>query len=177
MEQKMDKAISALIEDFGAIRAGRANPGVLSKVMVDYYGTATPIVSLANVNVPEPRMLVVQPYDGGILKEVEKAILAADLGLTPNNDGKVIRISFPALTEDRRKELVKAIAKRTEEAKVTIRNIRRDGMDEIKKQLKEKQITEDDAKGQENDLQKLTDKKIKEIEEIQGKKEKELLEV
>jgi len=176
-ESKMDKAINALIEDFAAYRAGRANPTALAKVMVDYYGTATPIPQLANVNVPEPRMLVVQPYDVSIIKEMEKAILAADLGLTPNNDGKVLRIGFPALTEDRRKELVKAVSKRAEEAKITIRNIRRDGMDEIKKQLKDKEINEDDARDKEDDLQKLTDRKIKEVEDIASKKEKELLEV
>lgn len=177
MEQKMDKAINALVEEFGTIRAGRANPTVLSKVMVDYYGTATPVAQLANVNVPEPRMLVVQPYDKSILKEIEKAINIADIGLTPNNDGQVIRISFPPLTEDRRKELVKTVRARSEEAKVAIRNIRRDGMDDIKKKLKDKEITEDDVKQQENDLQKLTDKKIKEVDEILEKKEKELLEV
>jgi len=177
MEQKMDKAINALVEEFATIRAGRANPTVLGKVMVDYYGTSTPVAQLANVSVPEPRTLVIQPYDGSILKEIEKAINIADIGLTPNNDGKVIRISFPPLTEDRRKELVKTVRARSEEAKVATRNIRRDGMDDIKKKLKDKEITEDDARGQEDDLQKLTDKKIKEIDEILEKKEKELLEV
>jgi len=173
MEQKMDKAINALIEEFATIRAGRANPTVLSKVMVDYYGTATPITQVSNVSVPEPRLLLIQPYDQSIVKEIEKAILAADIGLTPNNDGKVIRLNFPPLTEDRRKELAKTVKARAEEAKITIRNNRREGMDDIKKQG----LPEDEARGKEDELQKLTDKKIKEIDDILEKKEKELLEV
>ncbi|MCL2740462.1 MAG: ribosome recycling factor [Oscillospiraceae bacterium] len=173
MEQKMDKAINALIEEFAGVRAGRATPTVLAKVMVDYYGTATPVAQLANVSVPDPRTLMIQPYDASITKEVERAIIAADLGLTPNNDGKIIRIAFPPLTEDRRKELAKTVKARAEEAKVSVRNSRRDGMDDIKKQA----LPEDEARDQENELQKLTDKKIKEIDEILAKKEKELLEV
>jgi ribosome recycling factor len=177
MEAKMNKAINALIEDFAVIRAGRANPAVLTKVTVDYYGTATPISQLANISVPEPRMLVIQPYDVSAIKEIEKAIIAADIGLTPNNDSKVIRLNFPPLTEDRRKELVKQVSKRAEDAKISVRNVRRDGNDEYKKKLKEKEITEDEQKTLEDKLQKLTDRKIKEIDEIVEKKEKELLEV
>jgi len=175
--EKMDKTISVFQEDLSAIRAGRANPAILSKVSVDYYGTATPISQIGTVSVPEARSLVIQPWDTTILGEVERAILKSDLGLTPNNDGKVIRINFPPLTEERRKELVKGISKRSEDAKVAIRAIRRDFVDKVKKQIKSNEATEDDLKNMEADLQKLTDAKIKEIDEITTRKEKEILEV
>lgn len=177
MESKMNKIIDALASDYASLRAGRANPSILDKVSVDYYGTPTPLTQLANVSAPEPRTLTVQPYDAGILKEMEKAILAADVGIAPNNDGKLLRLNFPPLTEDRRKELVKTVKSRAEEAKVSIRNVRRDGMDSFKKQLKDKEITEDDLKSLEKDLQNLTDKMVKEIDELSSKKEKEIMEV
>ncbi len=174
---KMDKAIKALENDYAAIRAGRANPAVLDKVTVDYYGTPTPIPQVGSVSVPEARMLVIQPWDGSILNDIEKAILKSDLGLTPNNDGKTIRINFPALTEERRKELVKGISKRAEEAKVVIRGIRRDALESFKAQKKKGEITEDDLKGAETDIQKLTDKYIKDIDAIAAKKDKEIMEI
>ena len=177
VKAKMDKAINALENDYAAIRAGRANPALLDKVTVDYYGTATPIPQVGTVSVPEARMLVVQPWDASILGDIEKAILKADLGLTPNNDGKVIRINFPALTEERRKELVKGISKRAEEAKVVIRGVRRDSLEAFKAQKKKSEITEDDLKQAETDIQKLTDQYIKDIDTISAKKEKEIMEI
>jgi len=174
---KMDKTLSVFQEDLSAIRAGRANPAILSKVTVDYYGTPTPISQIGTVSVPEARSLVIQPWDTTILGEIEKAILKSDLGLTPNNDGKIIRLNFPPLTEERRKELVKGLSKRSEDAKVAIRAIRRDFIEQVKKQIKSNEATEDDLKNMEAELQKLTDKKIKDVEEITVKKEKELLEV
>lgn len=177
METRMNKTIDAFVADLATIRAGRANPSVLDRVMVDYYGVKTPVTQLANVSVPEPRMLTISPYDAGALRNIEKAIIDAEIGLNPTNDGKLIRIAFPPLTEERRKEIVKALHKREEEAKVVVRNIRRDGMDGYKKQLKDKEITEDDLKGLEKDLQMLTDKKIEEVEKLTEKKEKEILEV
>ncbi len=174
---KMDKAIQALENDYAAIRAGRANPALLDKVTVDYYGSPTPIPQIGTVSVPEARMLVIQPWDGSILGDIEKAILKSDLGLTPNNDGKSIRINFPALTEERRKELVKSISKRAEEGKVVIRGIRRDALEGFKAQKKKGEITEDDLKGAETDIQKLTDKYIKDIDTIAAKKEKEIMEI
>ena len=177
VKNKMDKAIAALENDYAAIRAGRANPALLDRITVDYYGTATPIPQVGSVSVPEARMLVIQPWDGSILGDIEKAILKSDLGLTPNNDGKVIRISFPALTEDRRKELSKGISKRAEEAKVVIRNARRDALEGFKAQKKNGEITEDDLKGAETDVQKLTDQYIKDIDTIAAKKEKEIMEI
>ncbi len=177
VKNKMNKAIAALENDYAAIRAGRANPALLDKITVDYYGTATPIPQVGSVSVPEARMLVIQPWDGSILGDIEKAILKSDLGLTPNNDGKVIRINFPALTEDRRKELVKGISKRAEEAKVVIRNARRDVLEGFKAQKKNGEITEDDLKGAEIDVQKLTDQYIKDIDGIAAKKEKEIMEI
>ena len=176
-QEKMDKTISVYQEDLSAIRAGRANPAILSKVTVDYYGTPTPITQVGTVSVPEARSLVIQPWDASILGEVERAILKSDLGVTPNNDGEKLRINFPPLTEERRKELVKGISKRSEEAKVAIRSIRRDFVDQVKKQIKSNEATEDDLKNMEAELQKLTDIKIKEIEEITARKEKEILEV
>ena len=172
---KMDKAITALENDYAAIRAGRANPAVLDKITVDYYGTATPVPQVGTVSVPEARMLVIQPWDAGLLGEIEKAILKSDLGITPNNDGKVIRINFPSLTEERRKELVKGISKRAEEAKVVIRGVRRDAIETFKAQKKKSEITEDDLKSAENDIQKLTDQYIKDIDAIAATKEKEVM--
>ncbi len=177
VKTKMDKAILALENDYAAIRAGRANPALLDKVSVDYYGTPTPIPQVGTVSVPEARMLVVQPWDASILGDIEKAILKSELGLTPNNDGKVIRINFPALTEERRKELVKGISKRAEEAKVVIRGVRRDALEAYKALKKKSEITEDDLKQAETDIQKLTDQYIKDIDGISAKKEKEIMEI
>lgn len=177
VKTKMDKAILALENDYAAIRAGRANPALLDKVTVDYYGTPTPIPQVGTVSVPEARMLVVQPWDASILGDIEKAILKSELGLTPNNDGKVIRINFPALTEERRKDLVKSISKRAEEAKVVIRGVRRDSLEAFKAQKKKSEITEDDLKQAETDIQKLTDQYIKDIDGISAKKEKEIMEI
>jgi len=177
VKTKMDKAIRALENDYAAIRAGRANPALLDKITVDYYGTATPIPQVGTVSVPEARMLVVQPWDGSILGDIEKAILKSDLGLTPNNDGKVIRINFPALTEERRKDLGKSISKRAEEAKVVIRGVRRDALESFKAQKKQGEITEDDLKQAETDIQKLTDQYIKDIDGIAAKKDKEIMEI
>ncbi len=177
VKEKMDKAIVALENDYAAIRAGRANPALLDKVTVDYYGTPTPVPQVGSVSVPEARMLVIQPWDASILGDIEKAILKSDLGLTPNNDGKVLRISFPALTEERRKELVKGVSKRAEEAKVVIRNVRRDALESFKAQKKKGEITEDDLKGAETDIQKLTDQYIKDIDSIASKKDKEIMEI
>lgn len=177
VKTKMDKAIRALENDYAAIRAGRANPALLDKVTVDYYGTATPIPQVGTVSVPEARMLVIQPWDASILGDIEKAILKSDLGLTPNNDGKVIRINFPALTEERRKELGKSISKRAEEAKVVIRGVRRDAIEAFKAQKKQGEITEDDLKQAETDIQKLTDQYSKDIDGIAAKKDKEIMEI
>ncbi len=173
----MEKAISALENDLKAIRAGRANPAVLDKITVEYYGTQTPLQQVGTVSVPEARTLVIQPWDAGLLGEIEKAILKSDIGLTPNNDGKVIRLNFPPLTEERRKELVKGISKRGEEAKVVIRNIRRDSLEGFKKQKKDGEITEDDLKDLETQVQKLTDRFIKDVDDIISEKEKEILSV
>lgn len=177
VENKMDKTISVLQENFAEVRAGRANPAILNKVKVDYYGVATPINQVAGVSVPEARLIVIQPWDMSILKEIEKAILASDIGITPNNDGKLIRLSFPELNEERRKELVKDIKKMAEEAKVSIRSLRRDAMDDVKKAQKDGEITEDDLRSAENDIQKLTDKKIEKIEEFYNAKEKEIMNI
>lgn len=176
-ENKMEKSIVALESDYATLRAGRANPQILDKVMVDYYGTPTPIGQVGTIAVPEPRMLTVQPWDATILKDIEKAILASDLGLNPNNDGKMLRINFPAPTEERRKELVKTASKRAEEAKVTIRGIRRDAIEKFKTMKKDGEITEDDLKNSEKKIQDITDKFIKEVDEVFAKKEKEILEV
>ncbi|MBP3337463.1 MAG: ribosome recycling factor [Clostridia bacterium] len=176
-ETKMEKAIVALENDFAAIRAGRANPQILDRVTVDYYGTATPIPQVGTVAVPEARTLTIQPWDASILKDIEKAILASDLGLNPNNDGKMIRINFPAPTEERRKELVKTVSKRAEEAKVTVRGIRRDAIEKFKTMKKNSEITEDDLKNAEKKVQDITDKFIKEVDSVFAKKEKEILEV
>lgn len=177
IEEKMEKSINVFAENLAAVRAGRANPAILNKVKVDYYGVETPISQVAGISVPEARLIVVQPWDAGILKEIEKAILASDIGINPNNDGKVIRLSFPELNEERRKELVKEIKKMAEEAKVAIRSVRREGIDEFKKRQKEALITEDDLRTAEEDIQKITDKKIEEIDNITANKEKEIMSV
>ncbi len=174
IEEKMNKTISVYQENLSEIRAGRANPAILNKVKVDYYGVLTPINQVAGISVPEARLIVIQPWDLGLLKEIEKAILASDIGLNPNNDGKVIRLSFPELTAERRKEIVKDIKKMSEESKVAIRAIRREGIDEAKSMQKESLLTEDELKNTEDKIQKITDKKIAEIDEITGAKEKEI---
>lgn len=174
-KEKMEKCLTSLERDFSAIRAGRANPAVLDKVMVDYYGVPTPINQMAAVSVPEARMLIIQPWDASTLRDIEKAINTADIGINPQNDGKVIRLNFPQLTEEHRKSLQKDIAKRGEEAKVAIRNIRRDAMDDIKKLKKNNEITEDDQKIGEKKLQDITDDFIKQSEVITKKKEEEVI--
>lgn len=177
IEAKMEKRINGYAGELKTIRAGRANASILDKVAIDYYGTMTPVAQVGSISVPEARTLIVQPWDASVLKEIEKAINASDIGITPQNDGKVIRLNFPPLTEERRKELVKQVKKYTEEAKVSVRNVRRDAMDDFKKQKKDGEITEDDLKGIEKDIQNLTDKFVKEIEDISAAKEKEILEV
>ena len=176
-EDKMKKTIHALQESLSTVRAGRASAAVLDKITVDYYGVSTPIPQVGTVSVPEPRTLVIQPWDASIIKEVEKAILKSDLGLTPNNDGKLLRLNFPPLTEERRRELVKQVHKYAEEAKVAVRAVRRDALEDYKKQKKNGDITEDDLKDVEDDIQKLTDGYIKDVESIASDKEKEILEV
>ncbi|EMT46869.1 MULTISPECIES: ribosome recycling factor [Anoxybacillus] len=176
-KEKMDKAVQAFSRELATVRAGRANPALLEKITVDYYGMPTPIIQLAGIQVPEARLLVIQPYDKSVLKEIEKAILASDLGLTPSNDGSVIRIAIPPLTEERRRELVKLVKKYAEEAKVAVRNIRRDANDELKKLEKNGDITEDELRGYTEDIQKLTDDHIAKIDAITKEKEKEIMEV
>ena len=175
LKEKMEKSISVYSEKLSEVRAGRANPAILNKIKIDYYGTATSINQVAGVSVPEARLIVIQPWDISVLKEIEKAILASDIGINPNNDGKVIRLAFPELNEERRKELVKEIKKMAEEAKVAIRAIRREGIDDAKAEQKEGNITEDELKQAENDIQKLTDKNIEEIDNILSNKEKEFM--
>ena len=177
LEERMNKTISVLKENFSEVRAGRANPAILNKIMIDYYGVPTPINQVAGISVPEARLIVIQPWDASILKEIEKEILKADIGINPNNDGKVIRLMFPELNEERRKEIVKDIKKIAEESKVAIRSIRRDGIDEAKAMQKESLITEDDLRTAEDKIQKLTDKKIAEIDEILAVKEKEIMSI
>ena len=177
LEERMMKSLSVYEENLSEVRAGRANPAILNKITVDYYGVATPINQVAGVSVPEARMIVIQPWDTSILKEIEKAILASDIGLNPNNDGKVIRLNFPELTEERRKELVKDIRKMAEEAKVSIRSIRRDGMEDLKTKQKNSEITEDDKTRGEEKIQKLTDKYVAEIDKILENKEKEIMSI
>lgn len=172
---KMKKTTEVLSTQFDSVRAGRANPAVLDKLRVEYYGTPTPINQIASIATPDPRSLAIQPWDAGSLKLIEKAILESDLGINPTNDGKIIRLGFPQLTEERRKDLIKQIKKYAEEAKVAIRNIRRDAMEYYKELKKKSEITEDDLKDVEKDLQKLTDDYIKEIDGIAAKKEKELM--
>ncbi len=176
-KEKMEKCLTALERDFAAVRAGRANPAVLDKVMVDYYGVPTPINQMAAVSVPEARLLVIQPWDASTLREIEKAINTADIGINPQNDGKVIRLTFPQLTEEHRKTLQKDISKRGEEAKVAIRNVRRDSMDDIKKLKKDNEITEDEQKDGEKKLQDITDDYVKQVESITKKKEEEILSI
>jgi len=176
-ESKMQKSIDSVAADFASVRAGRANAGVLDKITVEYYGTETPIHQVASISTPDPRTLVIQPWDGTLLKAVEKALLASDLGINPQNDGKVIRLIFPQLTEERRKELTKQVKKYGEGGKVAIRNIRRDAMEKFKAMKKKSEITEDDLKELEEDLQKLTDKRCKEIDDLTAKKEAELMAV
>lgn len=177
LEEKMKKTVSVYEENLSEIRAGRANPAILNKIKVDYYGVPTPINQVAGISVPEARLIVIQPWDTGILKEIEREILKADIGINPNNDGKVIRLAFPELNEERRKEIVKDIRKLAEEAKISIRAIRRDGIDSAKTKQKNSEITEDDLKNAETQMQKLTDKKIEEIEKILENKEKEVMSI
>ena len=176
-KDKMAKAITGYSRELASIRAGRANASLLDRITVDYYGAPTPVNQLAGISVPEARLLVIQPYDKTSLGDIEKAILKSDLGLNPTSDGNIIRISIPALTEERRKELVKVVKKAAEEAKVVIRNIRRDGNDDLKKLEKAGEITEDGLRGYSEDIQKLTDENINKIDEMTKEKEKEILEV
>lgn len=176
-DEKMSKSVDALVSEYASIRAGRANPHILDKLKVDYYGTPTPFQQVANISVPEARMLQIQPWEASLIREIEKAILNSDLGLVPNNDGKVVRIMFPELTEDRRKELVKDIKKKAENAKVAVRNIRRDANDAFKKQSKANEISEDEAKQLEAEIQKLTDKYVAEIDDTMENKSKEIMTV
>ena len=175
-EDKMGKSMSNLIDEYTSIRAGRANPHILDKIKVDYYGTPTPIQQVANVNVPEARMIQIQPWEPSMVKEIEKSIMTSDLGINPTNDGKTIRLVFPELTEERRKELVKDVKKKGEAAKVAIRNIRRDGNDAFKK-LKGSDVSEDEIKNLEDELQKMTDKYVKEIDSAVEVKSKEVMTV
>lgn len=176
-DEKMDKAIDFLMADYAGIRAGRANPHVLDKIRVDYYGTPTPLQSVGNITVPEARMIQIAPWEKSMLKEIEKAIMTSDLGINPNNDGSVIRLIFPELTEERRKDLVKDIKKKGEEAKVAIRNVRRDGNDAFKKLAKSADVSEDEIKDLEDKLQKLTDKYIKDVDKLMEDKSKEIMTV
>ncbi len=177
LEERMQKTINVFKENLSEVRAGRANPAILNKVKIDYYGVPTPISQVAGISVPEARMIVIQPWDASILKEIEKEILKSDIGINPNNDGKVIRLVFPELNEERRKEIVKDIKKMAEEAKVSIRAIRRDGIDECKSMEKESLISEDERRKTEEDIQKLTDKKIAEIDSLLEVKEKEIMSI
>ena len=176
-EEKMKKAISVYEENLSTIRAGRANPNALAKISVDYYGSPTPISGVAAVSISDARTLVVQPWDASTVKDIEKAILASDLGITPQNDGKTIRLIFPQPTEERRKEMTKQIAKMGEEAKVAVRNVRRDANDKIKDQKKKSEMTEDEAKVSEKSCQDLTDKYIKEVDRVTEAKNKEIMEI
>lgn len=175
--QRMDKSIAYYKEELNTIRVGRANAAILDKVYVDYYGTMTPVGQVGTISTPDPRTLMIQPWDGSLLKAIEKAILASEIGINPQNDGRVIRLAFPQLTEERRKELTKTVSKKSEEAKVTLRNIRRDAMDIYKAQKKKNEITEDDLKNIEKDIQDLTDMKIRELEQITEKKQKDIMEI
>ena len=173
-KERMQKSLDHLASEFATVRAGRANAGVLDHIQVEYYGSPTPIQQVASISSPDPRSLVIQPWDNTVLKAIEKAILKSELGINPTNDGKCIRLLFPQLTEERRKELAKQVKKYGEDCKVAIRNIRRDAMDTYKKQQKASEITEDDLKGLEKDMQKMTDEFIKKVDEMTAKKEKEL---
>ena len=176
-EEKMDKTISVFEENLSEVRAGRANPAILNKITVSYYGVPTPINQVAGISVPEARMILIQPWDTSLLKEIEKEILKSDIGINPNNDGKVIRLNFPELNEERSKGRGKGSRKLAEEAKVAIRSIRRDAMDEAKEMQKKSEITEDDLKNEENEIQKLTDKKVEEIDNMLANKEKEIMSI
>lgn len=176
-ESKMKKTASVLTEQYDSVRAGKANPAVLDRVTVDYYGSPTPIQQIASVSTPDARSLLIQPWDASVLKGIEKAILASDLGINPQNDGKQIRLNFPPLTEERRKELIKGVSKTGEEAKVALRNIRRDALDKFKAAQKKSEITEDELHDGEDKMQKLTDKYVKEVDAMVAKKSKELAEV
>ena len=175
--KKMDKTLEVLQSEFAAVRAGRANASVLDRISVEYYGADTPINQVGSITSPDPRSLVIEPWDKSLLRPIEKAIQVSDLGINPQNDGRIIRLIFPQLTEERRKELTKQVRKYGEEGKVAIRNIRRDAMDAIKKMQKKSEITEDDQKSAEKDLQKLTDDYVKKVDELCAKKEKELMEL
>jgi len=177
IESRMDKTINVLMENFAEVRAGRANPAILNKVQVDYYGTPTPINQVAGISVPEARLIVIQPWDANLLKEIEREIIKAEIGINPNNDGKVIRLAFPELNEERRKELVKEIRKIAEDSKVAIRSVRRDGMDEAKAKQKNGEMSEDEQKSAEDRIQKITDSKVAEIDKILADKEKEIMNV
>ena len=177
IEERMLKTISVFEENLSEIRAGRANPAILNKIMINYYGTPTPVNQVAGISVPEARLIVIQPWDGSILKEIEKEILKSDIGINPNNDGKVIRLAFPELNEERRKEIVKDIRKMAEEAKVAVRSIRRDGIDNAKTMQKNSEISEDELKVAEDKIQKLTDKYVEEIDKILANKEKEVMSI
>lgn len=176
-EVKMSKSVDSLAEDFAGIRAGRANPHILDKIKVEYYGQPSPLQSVANVSVPEARVIMIQPWDSSLIKEIEKAIMCSDIGITPGNDGKVIRLVFPELTEERRKELVKDVKKKAENAKVAVRNIRRDANDSFKKMNKANEISDDEVKMLEEQVQKLTDKYIKNIDTMTDNKSDEILTV
>ena len=176
-EEKMDKSLDSLLNEFASIRAGRANAHVLDKIRVDYYGQPTPLQQVANISVPEARTLMIQPWESSLIKEIEKAILCSDLGITPNNDGKSVRLNFPELTEDRRKEMAKDVKKKGENAKVAIRNVRRDANDAFKKQNKASEISEDELKDLEDKVQKLTDKYVDKVDKAVEEKTKEILTV
>lgn len=176
-DERMKKTIEVVKSNFAAVRAGRANAGVLDRITVEYYGAPTPLNQVANVGSPDPRTLTIQPYDMSLLKAIEKAIQTSDLGINPQNDGRVIRLAFPQLTEERRRDLTKQVRKYGEEGKVALRNIRRDAMDDIKKKTKKSELTEDDQKKLEKELQDLTDKRCKDIDDLTAKKEKELMAV
>ena len=177
IEEKMKKSVSVFGEQLAEVRAGRANPAILNKITVSYYGVPTPINQVAGISVPEARLIVIQPWDLSVLKEIEKAILASDIGINPNNDGKVIRLNFPELTEERRKDLAKDVRKTAEDARVAIRSIRRDGMDMVKALNKNSEITEDELRADEDNIQKLTDKYVDEIDKLLENKEKEIMTV
>ena len=177
IEEKMKKALDVLEEQLAGVRAGRANPKILDKLLVEYYGTQTPINQLANIMVPEARMIAIQPWDASVLKEIEKAILKSDIGINPNNDGKIIRLVFPELTEERRKELVKDIKKLSEDTKIVLRNVRRDGIDDFKAQQKASEITEDDLRNAEEQIQKITDKYVSLVDKAIAEKEKEIMSI
>ena len=177
IEERMMKTISVFEENLSEIRAGRANPAILNKISIDYYGTPTPINQVAGISVPEARLIVIQPWDVSILKEIEKEILKSDIGINPNNDGKVIRLAFPELNEERRKEIVKEVRKMAEEAKVAVRAVRRDEIDDAKAKQKNSEISEDDLKLAEDNIQKLTDKYVAEIDKILEAKEKEVMSI